>query len=86
MKGHESSLNSVNSLHDGHLEGIKKKACTNSRCPLYRGVYFIQVSVKKESTILLKICIAQLKASKISSSYLLPIDSVSVSSFDNLPQ
>ena len=25
MKGHESSLNSVNSLHDGHFEGIKKR-------------------------------------------------------------
>ena len=29
----------------------ERKAGTNSRCPFYRGVHLIEVSVKRESTV-----------------------------------
>ena len=37
-------------LIESHIEGVKK-AGTNSKCPFYRGVRLIEVSVKRESTV-----------------------------------
>ena len=39
-------------LIESHIEGVKK-AGTNSKCPFYRGVRLIEVSVKRESTVVL---------------------------------
>ena len=36
---------------ESNKESIKRKAGTNSRCPFYRGVRLIEVSVKRELTV-----------------------------------
>ena len=38
-------------LIESQIKGINRKAETNSRCPFYRGVRLLEVSVKRESTV-----------------------------------